>query len=176
MSILGIVLIALSAAIVGFFIGLVVGVETSTDWAPLPEPNTTVKTVNGNPIKTFNAADLKPKEEVHESVVLSKVVLPKRIKELEYNKRVNAALKEVIDKAVDVWVSGDNKPYKRRLANSLYKEWHAKIDNASYREYRPNLQRLNFIGRRVGYRFIFEAFWESKDPKRDCPEYARGVK
>ena len=169
MSVLTTVLIAIAAALIGFIIGFCVGCVDYIDNS-LKKQST-----EPNPIKTFNAP-LKPKEEVHEPIVVSKVVLPKRIKELEFNKRVNAALKEVVDKAIDVWVSGDNKAYKRRLANELYDEWHAKIDNVNYREYRPNLQRLNFIGRRVGCGFRFDAFWESKDPKRDCPEYARRLK
>ena len=168
MSTLAIVFIALAAAVIGFIIGVFVAMSESKPICP--------DSTATNPVKLFNASDLKPKESVREPIVVSKVVLPKRIKELEYNKRVNAALKEVIDKAVDVWVIGENKDYKRTVANTLYHEWHAKIDNVSYREYRPNLQRLNFIGRRVDSGFIFEAFWESKDPKRDCTEYERELK
>lgn len=170
MSTLTIVLIVIAAAIIGFFIGLLIEVVVSEPIRPVStEPN---------PIKTFNAP-LKPKEEVHEPVVLSKVVMPKRIKELEFNKKVNAALKEVIDKAVDVWIAEDNKPYKRSLASKLYVEWHAKIENASYHNYNPNLQCLNFVGRRVGVGFKFEAFWSEKTPKTsklDCIGYARGHK
>lgn len=157
MSVLATVLIAIAAAFIGFIIGLCVGVSS--------EAPTLVQSAGPNPVQTFNA-ESKPKE-VHEPVVVSKVVLPKRIKELEYNKRVNAALKEVVDKAVNVWVGGDNKSYKRSLANHLYHEWHTRLVNTNYRDYNPNLQRLNIIGRRVGSGFKFEAFWEAKDPKRD---------
>lgn len=141
------VFIAIAAAFIGFIIGCIV--DMPGDPTPVMTPTTAPK----------------PKEEVHKHFVMSKVVMPKRIKEPEFNRRVNAALKEVVDKAVDLWVSGDNKAYKSRLASELYLEWHAKIDNATYRDYRPNLQRLNFIGRRVGRGFKFEAFWESKEPK-----------
>ena len=165
MSVLATVFIAIAAFLIGCIVGLIIcmiGIDPVEPYSTKP-----------NPVKTFNASELKPKEEVREPFVVSKIVLPKRIKELEYNKRVNAALKEVVDKAVNVWVAGDNKAYKRSLANHLYDEWHARIVNVSYRDYNPNLQRLNFIGRRVGSGFKFEAFWKSKDPKWDCLEYAR---
>ena len=147
MSVLATVLIAIAALLIGIVIGLIICMIGIGPEVPVStDPNT---------IKTFNA-DPTPKEEV--TFVFSKVVMPKRINELEYNKRVNAALKEVIVKAVDVWVKGRSKAYKNTVANNLYHEWHARIDNASYRDYRPSFQRLNFIGRRVGSGFIFEAF------------------
>ena len=165
MSVLATVLIAIAAAFVGFIIGLIVGdADVSTPgWVPYTEPPK-------NPAKTSNA------EPTPVPVVTSKVVMPKRIKELEYNKRVNAALKEVIDKAVDVWVSGRSKGYKRQIANNLYHEWHVKIENANYRNYDPTLQCLCFVGRRVGSGFTFEALWDEKlpkNPKHDCTGYAR---
>ena len=153
MSVLATVLIAIAAAVIGFFIGCVVGISYS-------EPICPVSTEPKNPIKTFNAT-----EDECGQFVLSKVVLPKRINELEYNKRVNAALKDVVDKAVNVWVGGDNKPYKRSLANHLFHEWHTRIVNVNYRDYNPKMQCLNFIGRHGWYGFVFDAFWESKDPK-----------
>lgn len=152
MSVLATVFIALAAAFIGFIIGCIVGISCSDPVCPVStEPN---------PIKTVNA-DLKPKE----AVVLSKVVMPKRIKEPEYNKKVNAALKDAIDEAVDVWVSGNSKPYKRALANSLYHEWHVKLENVNYRNYNPKLQCLNIVGKRGWYGFKFEAFWNEKLPK-----------
>lgn len=166
MSVLATVFIAIAAAFIGFIIGICVDVAGSV---PIPA------SIEPNPVKTFNAP-LKPKEEVHEPVVVSTVVLPKRIKELEYNKRVNAALKEVIDKAVDVWISSTDKVYKRRIANNLYHDWHVKIEDANYRKYNPKFQRLNIVGRRVGNWFKFEVFWEAKDQKRDCIGYARSHK
>lgn len=150
MSVVATVLIAIAAAFIGFIIGLCVGVS----YAP---PNL-VQSTEPNPIQIFNA------EPTPAPAVTSKVVLPKRIKELEYNKRVNAALKEVIDKAVDVWVSGRSKAYKRQIANNLYHEWHVKIENINYRNYNPKLQCLCFVGRRVGSGFKFEAFWTEKTP------------
>lgn len=149
MSVLATVLIAIAAAFIGFIIGLCVGVR---DAAP-----TLVQSTEPNTIKTFNAEPPVP-------AVTSNVVLPKRIKEIEYNKRVNAALKEVIDKAVDVWVGSTDKSYKRQIANQLYHEWHVKIENTNYRNYDPNLQCLCFVGRRVGSGFKFEAFWTKKTP------------
>ena len=167
MSVLSTVFIAIAAAFIGFIIGICVDVAGSVPLCPVStEPN---------PVKTFNAP-LKPKEEVHEPVVISKVVLPKRIKELEYNKRVNAALKEVVDKAVDVWISSTDKVYKRRIANNLYHDWHVKLEDANYRNYNPNLQRLDIVGRRVGNWFKFDVFWEAKDQKRDCMGYVRSHK
>lgn len=160
MSVLATVLIAIAAAFIGFIIGIYIadydgGYAYVYANAPYTEPpKNSEKTTNAEPPPV--------------PAVTSKVVLPKRIKELEYNKRVNAALKEVIDKAVDVWVSGRSKAYKRQIANNLYHEWHVKIENTNYRNYNSNLQCICFVGRRVGSGFKFEAFWEAKDPKRDA--------
>ena len=154
MSVLATVFIALAAVIIGFIIGFIVGAvhdidESISRCSPSTEPN---------PVITFNA------EPTPAPAVTSKVVLPKRINELEYNKRVNAALKEVIDKAVDVWVGSTDKGHKRQIANQLYHEWHVKIENTNYRNYDPKLQCLCFVGRRVGSGFKFEALWTEKTP------------
>lgn len=143
MSVLVTVFIAIAVAVIAFIIGICVG-------GSIKEPN----------------AESKPIDYVHEGVVLSKVVIPKRITKLEYNKKVNALLKEVVDKAVDVWVVEDSKPYKRKLANQLYHEWHSKIENADYRNYNPDFQCLVIVGRRFGGGFKFDAFWDEKLPKK----------
>lgn len=138
MSVLATVLIVIAEAVVGFAIGFAA---------------------------TSKKVALKPKEDVHTPIIVSKVVMPKRIKEIAYNERVNSALKEAIDKTVDVWIFGDDKHYKRQLANLLYAEWHPKIENVSYRDFNPDLPCLYFVGRRAGSGFVFEAFWCEKVPK-----------
>lgn len=149
MSVLATVLIAIAAAFIGFIIGFCVGfTDVPYEWKPNTE----------NSAKTSNA------EPASAPAVTSKVVLPKRINELEYNKRVNAALKAVIDKAVDVWVGSTDKGHKRQIANQLYHEWHVKIENTNYRNYDPKLQCLCFVGRRVRSGFKFEALWTEKTP------------
>lgn len=131
------IFIAIAAAFVGFIIAVFLGVA-----CVYPKHKTI--------------------EDVREQFVCSKAVMPKRIKEPDFNKRVNAALKEVIDKAVDVWACGDDKPYKRSLANLLYNEWRPNIKNASYGDYDPKFPCLNFVGRRGRCGFVFENFWSEK--------------
>ena len=145
------IFIAIAAAFVGFIIAVFLGVAYVT----LSTGHKTNEDVREPVVR---------EPVVREPVVCSKVVMPKRIKEPDYNKRVNAALKEVIDKAVDVWACEDNKPYKRRLSNLLYNEWHAKIKNASYSDYDPKFPCLNFVGRRAWCGFIFENFWSENNP------------
>lgn len=156
MSVLAIVLIAIAAAFIGFIIGFIVGAVRDIDES--------ISSTEPNPIITFNA------EPTPAPAVTSKVVLPKRINELEYNKRVNAALKEVVDKAVDAWVGSTDEDHKRQIANQLYHEWHVKIENTNYRNYDPKLQCLCFVGRRVGSGFKFEAFWTEKTDDYDQAE------
>ncbi len=166
MSVLATVAIAIAVAVIAFIIGVCVGISGSEPVCPF--------STESNPIKTSNTEPPVP-------AVTSKVVLPKRISKAEYNKRVNACLKDAVTRAVSVYVPMSDKEQKQRIIKSMYNEWHDKLcDILAYGKYNPEFQRLDIVGRKTSpsksdyspYSLRFDADWSLKQPY-DSISYAR---
>lgn len=160
------IVIAIVATVIAFFIGLCVGVRTALPVNLDTDPN--------NSVKTFNAEPPIP-------IVKSKLVLPKRISKAEYDKRVNACLKDAVTKAVKVFVAVSDKAMQRRIIKSMYIDAKTSLSKyLVYSNFKPDFQRLDIIvhkGNSVesGFRpygLCFDALWTEKLPS-DCLNYAR---
>lgn len=160
------VVIAIVTTVIAFFIGLCVGVRTALTEKLDTDPN--------NPVKTFNAEPPIP-------IVKSKLVLPKRISKAEYDKRVNACLKDAVTKAVKVFVAVSDKAMQRRIIKSMYNEEKTRLSKyLVYSNFNPDFQRLDIIVHKGNsdesgsrpYSLCFDALWTEKLPS-DYINYAR---
>lgn len=166
MSITTTVLFAIAAAVIAFIIGLCVGIGAA--------PSVKLDTDPNNPVKTFNAEPPIP-------IVKSKLVLPKRISKAEYDKRINACLKDAVTKAVKVFVVVSDKAMQRRIIKSMYIDAKTRLSEyLVYSNFKPDFQRLDIIVRKGNsvassfrpYGLCFDALWTEKLPS-DCINYAR---
>lgn len=136
----------------GFFIGMWVAFSTHTSAIPTQSSTEYVK-----------SGSMPKKKEEHFPIIKAEAILPKRIKEDEYNKRVNAVLLAACNRVVDVFLCGMDRKDKDVYSNLLYTEWHSKLHQLAYCKYDPDLQKLTIIGRAAKSGFKFYAVWCRKD-------------
>lgn len=157
------VLIAIAAALIGFVIGLIIGM------AEVP-PKPGCKTLQPTP----------EKDKTIPEPVVTTIIIPKRIGCDAFTKRVNRAVRDTVIKAF----SACQIQYNDETVDHMMIKVLLSLPCLKYDEYRPQFQRLDIVGRTCANLddginpndLYFDAAWSKKTPSDVSTYVKRGKK